>query len=126
MQIVEHATTSTTRGVIDEKDLPEALEFTWYLLRHMCGETTGQDTQVTAEDALGRSTRVLNDVTRLLQRCDMPTACQAIHHWSPLFKETQFVTTERDRLRACYDSPKDRHVLPWVEVNARFGLIKRA
>ena len=24
-----------------------------------------------------------------------------------------------------YQGPKDRHVFPWIEVNARFGLIKR-
>ena len=37
----------------------------------------------------------------------------------------EFVTTERDRERAVYDSPKDRHVFPWIEGNARFGLIRR-
>jgi hypothetical protein len=36
---------------------------------------------------------------------------------------TEFITTERDRERAIYDFPKDRHVFPWVEVNARFGNI---
>jgi hypothetical protein len=125
MQIVAHAPTSTTRGIVREEELPEALEFTWYMLRHMAGADTGQDTQVTALDALGRSTRVVNDMTRLLERCDMPSACQAIHHWSPLFREVAFVTTERDHERAAYDSPKDRHVFPWIDVNARFGLIKR-
>lgn len=124
MQVVEHAPTSTMRGVVTEEALPEALEFTWYLLRHMCAGAD-QDTQVTSDDALGRSTRVINDMSKLLQRCDMPSARQAIHHWSPLFKEVQFVTTERDRERMVYDSPKDRHVFPWVEVNARFGLIPR-
>jgi hypothetical protein len=123
IQVVEHAPTSTTRGIVEEKDLPEALEFTWYLLRHMA-DGKGQDTQVTADDAMGRSTRVINDMTRLLARCDMPSACQAIHHWSPLLKEIAFITTERDKQRAVYDSPKDRHVMPWLEVLARFGLIR--
>ena len=41
-----------------------------------------------------------------------------------MLKETEFVTTPRDRERRVYDSPKDRHVFPWVDVNARFGLIK--
>ncbi len=125
IQVVEHAPTSTMRGVIDEGALPEALEFTWYLLRHMTG-SEDMDTQVLAEDAVGHSTRVVNDMSRLLQRCDIPTARQAIHHWSPLFEEVKFVTTGRDRERRVYDSPKDRHVFPWVEVNARFGLIARA
>jgi hypothetical protein len=125
MQIVEHAPTSTIRGVVEEPDLPETLELTWYALRHM-KPGAEQDTQVLAADAIGASTRVLNDATRLLARCDMPSLRQAIHHWSPLLKETRFVTTERDRERRVYDSPKDRHVFPWVDVNARFGLIKRA
>ncbi len=125
LQIVEHAPTSTVRGVVDEPDLPEALELTWYSLRHMKGGAE-QDTQVLASDAIGASTRVINDTTRLLARCDMPSMRQAIHHWSPLLRETQFVTTERDRERRVYDSPKDRHVFPWVDVNTRFGLIKRA
>lgn len=124
MQIVEHAPTSTLRGVAAEQDLPETLELTWYSLRHMKSGAE-QDTQVLATDAIGQSTRVINDTTRLLARCDMPSMRQSIHHWSPLLKETQFVTTERDKERRVYDSPKDRHVFPWVDVNTRFGLIKR-
>ena len=124
MQIVEHAPTSTLRGVAEESDLPETLELTYYLLRHMSSGAE-QDTQVLATDAIGGSTRVLNDTTRLLQRCDMTSMRQAIHHWSPLLEETRFVTTPRDKERRVYDSPKDRHVFPWVEVNARFGLIGR-
>jgi hypothetical protein len=124
MQVVEHAPTSTLRGVILEEDLPETLELTYYLLRHM---TSGaeQDTQVIADDALGHSTRTLNPTTRLLKRCDMSSMRERTHHWSPLKKETEFVTTPRDRERCVYDSPKDRHVFPWVEVNARFGMIRR-
>jgi len=124
MQIVDHAPTSTLRGVARRDELPETLELTYYLLRHMTGGGE-QDTQVLASDALGRSTRVFNDTTRLLQRCDMPTARERTHHWSPLNRETEFVTTPRDRERCVYDYPKDRHVFPWVEVNARFGLISR-
>lgn len=124
MQIVEHAPTSTLRGVVREEDLPETLELTYYLLRHM---TSGaeQDTQVLATDTLGHSTRTINATTRLLKRCDMPSVRERTHHWSPLKKETEFVTTERDVERCVYDSPKDRHVFPWVEVNARFGTIRR-
>lgn len=124
LQVVDHAPTSTIRGVTSEEDLPETLELTYYLLRHMTrgGE---QDTQVLASDALGHSTRTDNATTRLLERCDMTSMRQRTHHWSPLKKETEFVTTERDRERCAYDSPKDRHVFPWVEVNARFGMIPR-
>jgi hypothetical protein len=124
MQIVEHAPTSTLRGVTLEEDLPETLELTYYSLRHMSSGSE-QDTQVLARDALGRSTRIVNATTRLLERCDMTSMRERTHHWSPLKKETEFVTTQRDRERCVYDSPKDRHVFPWVEVNARFGLIKR-
>lgn len=123
MQVVEHAPTSTIRGVITEEFLPETLELTYYLLRDMAGGAE-QDSQVTARDAIGSSTRVINATTRLLQRCDMGSMRQHIHHWSPLLKETEFVTTDRDRERAVYDGPKDRHVFPWIEVNARFGRIK--
>jgi hypothetical protein len=124
MQIVEHAPTSTTRGVAAPEGLAETLELTYHLLARMRpGEE--QDSQVTAEDARGRSTRVVNDMMRLLERCDMPSMRQATHHWAPLTKETELVRTERDERTAAYDSPKDRHVMPWVEVNARFGLIGR-
>jgi hypothetical protein len=54
----------------------------------------------------------------------MGSYAQATHHWSPLLYASDFVTTERDRERAIYDFPKDRHIFPWVEVNARFGLIE--
>ena len=50
-------------------------------------------------------------------------APQIANHWSPLLYATDFVTTRRDQERAIYDFPKDRHVFPWVEVNARFGVI---
>jgi len=124
MQVVQHAPTSTVRGVVLEEDLPEALELTFHALRHM---TSGadQDTQVLVRDAVGHSTHVLNATMRLLERCDMPSMPQRAHHWVPLTKETEFVTTERDKERCVYDSPKDRHVFPWLEVNERFGLIGR-
>ena len=35
------------------------------------------------------------------------------------------ITTERDVERCVFYAPKDRHVFPWVEVNARFGVIER-
>ena len=71
----------------------------------------------------GQSTAVRNVWTRAVAHADSGSRVQAIHHWSPLSHEAEFVTTTRDRLRAVYDGPKDRHVFPWVEVNARFGRI---
>jgi hypothetical protein len=59
----------------------------------------------------------------VLERCDMGCCVQRTHHWSPLKYATDFVTTPRDRELMIYDFPKDRHVFPWVEVNARFGVI---
>lgn len=46
------------------------------------------------------------------------------HHWSPLKKEVDFITTTRDQKLALFDCAKDRHIFPWVDVNARFGFIK--
>ena len=48
------------------------------------------------------------------------------HHWSPLNKEVDFITTPRDHELASFDCAKDRHIFPWVDVNARFGFIKYA
>jgi hypothetical protein len=50
---------------------------------------------------------------------------QATHHWATLTKEVDFVTTTQDQELAVYESPKDRLVWPWIEVNARFGRIQR-
>ena len=103
--------------------LPEALEFLSNVLTvQVQGEL--HDTQVTLDNAVGHSTLVNNEQTRLLEQCDMGSIAQETHHWSPLLKETAFVTTPRDIDLAIYDCPKDRHIFPWVEVNARFGIIK--
>ena len=59
----------------------------------------------------------------LPRRWDTGSLVQPTHHWSPLSRETEFVTTERDRAEAIYDTPKDRHVFPWIEVCARFRVI---
>ncbi|MCL2825506.1 MAG: hypothetical protein FWD57_16055, partial [Polyangiaceae bacterium] len=124
MQVVLHAPTSTVRGVAFVEDLPETLELTYYALKHMMLGAE-QDTQVATSDAVGHSTRVLNGTMRLLERCDMGSMRERSHHWTPLKTETEIVTTARDLERCVYDSPKDRHVFPWVEVNERFGLIAR-
>jgi hypothetical protein len=46
------------------------------------------------------------------------------HHWSPLKEEVEFIRTPRDHNLATFDCAKDRHIFPWVDVNARFGFIK--
>jgi hypothetical protein len=122
-QFLDRVPTSLTRGVVTDDRLPETLEYLYYVLREMT-HGAEQDTQVLITDAIGSSTRVINDNTAVLTRCDMATHPQATHHWAPLTVEVEFVKTERDRALAIYDSPKDRLVWPWVEVNARFGRIR--
>lgn len=36
-----------------------------------------------------------------------------------------FLITSTDDPLAMFDTPKDRHVFPWLEVNTRFGVIER-
>lgn len=56
----------------------------------------------------------------------MGGSVQRTHHWSPLDEEVAFVKTKRDIQRAAFECAKDRHVFPWVDVNARFGFIQYA
>ncbi len=48
------------------------------------------------------------------------------HHWSPLSDEVEYVRTTRDVQNACFDCAQDRHIFPWCDVNARFGIIRYA
>jgi hypothetical protein len=114
--------TSILRGIVEPETLPEALEMLSNVLSRQI-ERTDHDTQVTIEEALGHPVWVVSPYGRVLERCDMGCLVQRTHHWSPLYYATEFVTTDRDRARAIYEFPKDRHVFPWVEVNARFGVI---
>ena len=43
------------------------------------------------------------------------------HHWSPLKDEVAFISTSRDHDLASFDCAKDRHIFPWVDVNAQIG-----
>jgi hypothetical protein len=62
---------------------------------------------------------------QILEKCDVGRAAiQRTHHWSPLNEEVEFLATPRDAEMATFECAKDRHVFPWVEVNARFGFIK--
>lgn len=38
--------------------------------------------------------------------------------------EVKFVTTQKDIEFGTFLCAKDRHVFPWVDVNARFGFIR--
>ena len=42
-----------------------------------------------------------------------------------LHGQVLFLTTSGDDPLAMFDTPKDRHVFPWLEVNTRFGVIQR-
>jgi hypothetical protein len=116
--------TSIVRGIVEPDILPEALEMLSNVLTKQI-ESTDHDTQVTITEAVGHPVWVRSPQAEQLARCDMGAMVQRTHHWSPLYHTTDFVTTDRDRSRAVYMFPKDRHVFPWIEVNARFGIIPR-
>ena len=83
------------------------------------------DTQVCVRDAVGHPTWTRNANADALKACDMGSLVQRTHHWSPLQDCVSFVATDKDRNRAMFRTPKDRHIFRWIEVNARFGIIKR-
>mmetsp|Transcript_14753 Transcript_14753/g.26110 ORF Transcript_14753/g.26110 Transcript_14753/m.26110 type:complete len:391 (+) Transcript_14753:513-1685(+) len=122
------APTFSMKGVIEEATLPEAL----HLLAHALTRQTERekedplhDTQVTLHDSVAHPIYVKNASTDILEKCDVGTYCQRVAHWSPLVAATAHITTPSDIERSVYDSPKDRHLFPWIETNARFGLIKK-
>ena len=123
-QLLDHAPSSSTRGVAQPRFLPEGLVYMYYTLDRLL-EGAAQDTQVEMEAAEARAGRVINDHTLSLERCCIGSMPQTAHHWEPLTREIADLTTESDRIRAVYEGPKDRLVFPWIEVNARFGLIKK-
>jgi hypothetical protein len=105
--------------------LPDALEFLANQLTRQIG-TEEHDTQVAVPESTGWPVHVDNPVAAQARTCDMGAMLQTAHHWSPLLETTAIVTTPRDRERHVYEMPKDRHVFPWIEVNARFGVIRPA
>jgi len=116
--------TSVTRGITDLDHCPEVLEWLWWMHTHQLPGAL-HDSQVPFDEAVGHATRVRNLRTEEMARCEIPSAVQRAHHWSPLTAEIERITTPRDRERAVYRSPKDRHVVPWIEALARFGRIPR-
>mmetsp|Transcript_74865 Transcript_74865/g.156080 ORF Transcript_74865/g.156080 Transcript_74865/m.156080 type:complete len:544 (-) Transcript_74865:40-1671(-) len=111
-------------GVAEQHTLPECLDMLWHTLNAQMEYSNEQDTQVAQEEAVAHPICVDNANRRELEKTDMRSAVQRTHHWSPLRQEVLFLQTERDKDKAVFDTPKDRHIFPWLEVNARFGVIE--
>ena len=124
-QFRDDVPTASMRGVVEPETLPETLEFLSNVLTKQ-SESPLHDTQVTTEDAVGYPRWVKTPQTEALKACDIGSMVQRTHHWSPVRKVVAFVTTERDEELAIFDTPKDRHVFPWLEACARFGVIDRS
>ncbi|MFH1530695.1 MAG: hypothetical protein ABIK09_08190 [Pseudomonadota bacterium] len=123
-QFRDDVPTASMRGVVEPGTLPETLEFLSNVLTRQI-ESPLHDTQVTVEDAVGHPRWVKTPQTEALAACDIGCLVQRTHHWSPIRKVVEFVTTERDEELAIFHTPKDRHVFPWLEACARFGVINR-
>lgn len=120
-----HAPSTSMRGVVESHTLPECLMFVSNIILQQMDYSQRQDTQVAVEEAVAYPTSIRNANAELLKRVDMRSAIQRTHHWSPLHEEVLFLTTSGDDPLAMFDTPKDRHVFPWLEVNTRFGVIQR-
>lgn len=111
---------------MEEHTTPESLLMLSKMLTKQSGSHL-HDSQVHVFDAVGYPIYHHNRNGKILQRCAIGEgAVQRTHHWSPLSDEVEFVQTAKDVKMASFQCAKDRHVFPWVEVNARFGFIKRA
>ena len=124
-QHLPHVPTCVLRGVLEDHTTPESLEMVSNLLTKQSGSAL-HDSQVHVYDAVGHPVYTINRNGKILEKCDMGGSVQRTHHWSPLNEEVEFVKTKRDNERASFECAKDRHVYPWVDVNARFGIIKFA
>jgi hypothetical protein len=111
------------RGVLEPHTTPESLDMLSNQLSKQSGSTL-HDSQVHVYDAVGHPIYVRNRNMRILKQTDMGGAIQRTHHWSPLSDEVEYVKTNRDVIQASFDCAKDRHIFPFVDVNARFGIIK--
>ena len=121
-QHLPHVPTTVLRAVQEEHTTPEALEMLSNFLTKQSGSSL-HDSQVHVFDAVGHPVYTRNRNAAILQGCDMGGSIQRTHHWSPLNKEVEFVRTKQDIDNAVFDCAKDRHVFPWIDVNARFGVI---
>ena len=111
------------RGVLEPHTTPESLDMLSNQLSKQSGSVL-HDSQVHVYDAVGHPIYVRNRNMRILKQTDMGGSIQRTHHWSPLSDEVEYVKTNRDVLQASFDCAKDRHIFPFVDVNARFGIIK--
>lgn len=122
-QHLAHVPTCTLRGIMEDHTTPECLEMIAHLLTKQSGSPL-HDSQVHVFDAVGHPVYHHNRNGRILKHCDIGQgAIQRTHHWSPLSDEVEFVRTPKDVEMASFDCAKDRHVFPWVDVNARFGFV---
>ena len=117
--------TCTIRAVMEDHTTPESLEMLAASLTKQSGSSL-HDSQVHVYDAVGHPVYTKNRNGKIMELCDMGGAVQRTHHWSPLNEEVSFVATMRDEERAAFDCAKDRHIFPFVDVNARFGVIQYA
>jgi len=125
-QHLPNVPTCTLRGILEEHTTPEALEMLSQMLTKQSGSAL-HDSQVHVFDAVGYPIYHHNRNGRIMQNCEIGGgAIQRSHHWSPLKEEVEFIRTSRDEDLATFDCAKDRHIFPWVDVNARFGFIKYA
>lgn len=123
-QHLPHVPTCVLRGVLEKHTTPECLEMLSNVLTKQSGSAL-HDSQVHVYDAVGYPTYTRNRNGRLLQKCAVGDGyVQRTHHWSPLSDEVEWVRTPKDIDQASFDCAKDRHIFPWVDVNARFGFIK--
>lgn len=111
-------------GVLEEHTTPECLIMLSNLLTKQSGSHL-HDSQVHAFDAVGFPVYHMNRNGKIMKKCAVGEGTiQRTHHWSPLSDEVEFVETVKDQKMGSFECAKDRHVFPWVEVNARFGFIK--
>lgn len=123
-QHLDHVPTCTLKGVLEKHTTPESLDMISNLLTKQSGSAL-HDSQVHVFDAVGYPVYHHNRNGRVLKKCAVgESAIQRTHHWSPLSDEVEFVRTSKDYDLASFDCAKDRHVFPWVDVNARFGFIQ--
>ena len=122
-QHLPHIPTCVMRGVLEHHTTPESLEMVSNLLTKQSGSAL-HDSQVHVYDAVGYPVYVKNRNGRILKATDMGGSIQRTHHWSPLSEEVEPLKTVRDDQQACFDCAKNRHIFPWCDVNARFGIIQ--
>jgi len=115
--------TCVLRGVLEHHTTPESLEMVSHLLTKQSGSEL-HDSQVHVYDAVGHPKYLKNRNRDVMLSCDMGGSIQRTHHWSPLEEEVEYVSTTKDKTNFVFHCAKDRHIFPWVDVNARFGVIK--